>query len=69
MLLGAAAVAGVAIAAAVIPKRKVETNDHPLKGSLNKRINLFSNLAQHSESRPPRRGIDDGYVNADEVMV
>jgi len=66
--VSAAAVAGVAIAAAVIPKRKVETNDHPLKGSLNRRINLFSNLAGHSGSRTAPR-MDGSYVNADEAIV
>eukprot|EP00934_Nitzschia_sp_Nitz4_P004079 Nitzschia sp. Nitz4//scaffold226_size53432//627//1333//NITZ4_006688-RA/size53432-augustus-gene-0.59-mRNA-1//-1//CDS//3329542712//4069//frame0 len=70
VLLGAAAVAGVAIAAAAVPKRRVETTEHPLKGSLNRRINLFSNLAEHSSNaaRPPRRGEDGAYVNADHVV-
>jgi hypothetical protein len=71
--LGVAAVAGVAIAAAVVPKRRVETQEHSLKGSLNRRINLFSNLARHAAdpaSRPPRRAMDEGsYVNADESIV
>lgn len=72
VFLGFAAVAGVAIAAVSVPKRRVETPDHPLKGSLNRRINLFSHLATHPTdpaARPPRRVDDGGYVNADEVMV
>jgi hypothetical protein len=72
VLLGVAAVAGVAIAAAAVPRRRVETPEHPLKGSLNRRINLFSHLAQHASdpaARPPRRGDDGSYVNADEAIV
>ena len=72
MLLGVAAVAGVAIAAATVPKRRVETSDHPLKGALNRRINLFSHLAKHPNgpgARPPRLVEDGAYVNADEVIV
>ena len=73
LFLGVATVAGAAIAFSVIPKRRVETPDHPLKGSLNRRINLFSHLARHSndpEARPPRRHEDtDVYVNADEAIV
>jgi len=70
-MLAVAAVAGVAIATVFMPKRKVETQEHPLKGSLNRRIGLFSRLAKHSDSanRPPRRDDDGRYVNADDVMV
>ena len=67
MFLGVAAVAGVAIATAFVPKRRVETPEHPLKGSLNRRINLFSHLA--SDPAATRRGEDGSYVNADEAMV
>ena len=36
---------------------KVVAVDHSLKGILNKRMSLFSNIAQHSQAeRPPRRG-------------
>ena len=72
LLLGFAAAAGVAIAVATVPKRTVATPDHPLKGALTRRINMFSHLARHTNdplARPPRRGDDGSYVNADEVMV
>jgi len=71
VMLGLAAVAGVAIAAMFAPhKRKVETAAHPLKGSVNRRINLFSHLAQHTnaETRPPRRDEDGRYINADALV-
>lgn len=72
LVAGVAVAAGVAIAASFVPKRRVETNEHPLKGSLNRRINLFSNLAKHAAdpgSRPPRRvGEDGAYVNADTIV-
>jgi len=70
VLLGVAAVAGVAIAALVAPNRKVETSAHPLKGSLNRRINLFSKLAEHADatSRPPRRDEEGRYINADVIV-
>lgn len=36
---------------------KVVERDHGLKGILNKRISLFSNITQHTKAeRPPRRG-------------
>ena len=72
IFLGVAAVAGVAIAAATATKRKVETSDHPLKGSVNRRINMFSHLVQQANdptARRPQRGDDGSYVNADEVIV
>jgi hypothetical protein len=72
IFVGVAAVAGAAIAASVIPKHRVATPEHPLKGSLNRRINLFSHLAHHPNhpvARPPRRHDDDVYVNADEALV
>lgn len=72
VFLGVAAVAGVAVAAATVPKRRVEAPAHPLKGALNRRINLFSHLANHANdhtARPPRRGEDGGYVNADVIIV
>jgi len=65
MFLGVAALAGVAIATAFVPKRKVDTPEHPLKGSLNRRINLFSHLA----SDPAAQRRDGDYVNADEAIV
>jgi hypothetical protein len=66
-MLGVAAAAGLAMAALFVPhKRKVQTSDHPLKGSLNRRIEMFSHLAQHGDgSRPPRRDEEGRYVNAD----
>lgn len=72
IFLGLAAMAGVAIAAATVPKRKVETLDHPLKGSVSRRINMFSHLVQHSKdptARQPQLGDDGSYVNANEVIV
>merc|ERR1712238_522206 len=71
LMLSIAAVAGVAIAAFAVPRRTVTTkSDHPLRGSLNRRINLFSNLAQHADSatRPPRRDEEGHYINADAIV-
>ena len=70
-MLSIAAVAGMAIAAVAIPRRKIATEaNHPLKGSLNRRISLFSNLAKHSDSanRPPRRDEEGRYINADSIV-
>jgi len=71
-MLSVAAVAGVAIAALVVPRtRKIETKaGHPLTGSLNRRINLFSNFARHADSasRPPRRDEEGRYINADAIV-
>ena len=68
-MLSIAAVAGMAIAAVAIPRRQVATeNSHPLKGSLEKRIGLFSNLAKHASVRPPRRDEDGRYINADSIV-
>jgi hypothetical protein len=72
VFLGVAAVAGVAIAAATVPKRQIQTQDHPLTGSVNRRINMFSHLAgraQDRTARPSRRGADGSYVNADEIIA
>ena len=72
VMLSVAAVAGVAIAALVVPRtRKIETKaGHPLTGSLNRRINLFSNFARHADSasRPPRRDEEGRYINADAIV-
>merc|ERR1712238_419089 len=71
LMLSLAAVAGVAIAAFAVPRRTVTTkSDHPLRGSPNRRINLFSNLAQHADSatRPPRRDEEGHYINADAIV-
>lgn len=73
LMLSVAAVAGVAIAALVVPRnRNVQTRPkHSLNGSINRRINLFSNLARHADSsyRPPRRGVDGNeYVNAESIV-
>merc|ERR1712238_373621 len=71
LMLSIAAIAGVAIAAFAVPRRTVTTkSDHPLRGSLNRRINLFSNLAQHADSatRPPRRDEEGHYINADAIV-
>lgn len=67
VMLGVAAAVGMAIAAIAIPRRNVATDDHALKGSLNKRIKLFSNLAKHAPSRPPRRDETGRYINADDM--
>lgn len=69
LMLSIAAVAGMAIAAVAIPRRQIATEKpHPLKGSLNKRIDLFSNLAKHASVRPPRRDEDGRYINADSIV-
>jgi len=70
-MLSVAAVVGMIIAAVAIPRRKTaEVDNHPLKGSLNKRISLFGNLAKHTAStnRPPRRDEDGRYINADAIV-
>jgi len=68
-MLSIAGVAAMAIAAVAIPRRKVATeNAHPLTGSLNRRIGLFSNLAKHAASRPPRRDEEGRYINADSIV-
>ena len=65
-----AAVVGAVIAAVVVKKRKVNTKQHPLKGALNRRIQLFSNLADHHDSaaRPPRRYDEEKFYNAEYVL-
>jgi hypothetical protein len=71
IMLSFAAVAGVVIAAFAVPRRTIATKpDHPLRGSLNQRIKLFSNLAQHADSttRPPRRDEEGRYINADAIV-
>lgn len=69
-LVGAAVAAGAALAARSIRKRKLQVvnSDHPLKGSVNKRMGLFSSMAAHTKAdRPPRRTEDrDVYVPAPE---
>ena len=69
-MLAAAAVVGAAIALVVVKKRKVQAKDHPLKGALNRRIKLFSNLAEHHDdaARPPRRYDEEKFYNAEYVM-
>lgn len=43
-------------------QRKIRTSEHALKGSLNRRMTLFSQMAAHSNvSRPPRRFEEDVY--------
>lgn len=50
-------------------QRKVEVA-HPLKGALNRRIEMFSHLAEHSKvDRPPRRYEEDVYRQAPEGAV
>ena len=45
-------------------QRKVEVS-HPLRGSINRRIELFSHLAEHNDvQRPPRRYDSDVYLQA-----
>jgi len=69
-MLAGAAVVGAVIAGVVKRKRKVETTEHPLKGSLNRRIQLFNNLASHHEgaARPPRRHDEEKFYNAEYVL-
>ena len=69
-MLATAAVVGAMIAAVVIKKRKVVEKEHPLKGALNRRIQLFSNLANHHEeaARPPRRYDEEKFYNAEYVL-
>lgn len=70
MFIAGAAVLGAAIAAVVVKKRKVDTKQHPLKGALSRRIQLFSNLADHHDSaaRPPRRYDEEKFYNAEYVL-
>jgi hypothetical protein len=45
-------------------QRKVEVS-HPLRGSINRRMELFSHLAEHNNvQRPPRRFDSDVYLQA-----
>lgn len=56
-MIGAAAAAGAVVAAATMSKRRVETDvkSHPLTGSVNRRVELFSTLAGKGVgARPPR---------------
>jgi hypothetical protein len=65
--LAASALIVSAFVAAFDAKPKTQTEkSHPLTGSLQKRISLFSRMAEHSSvDRPPRRGDDEGaYVPA-----
>jgi len=74
MLVIAAAAAGAAIGAVVMGrKQQTVKSSHPLRGGLNKRINLFSNFANKSSAkveRPDRlvemtsKGDEAGYVRA-----
>jgi len=68
--LASAAIVGAAIAGVVVRRRKAETKNHPLKGALNRRIKLFSNMAEHHDSaaRPPRRYDEEQFYNAEYVM-
>lgn len=69
-MIAAAAVLGALVAAVVIKKRKMVEKQHPLKGALNRRIKLFSNLAGHHEeaARPPRRYDEEKFYNAEYVL-
>ena len=74
VLVGAAAVAGAAMAMAAYRKRTVVTKSHPLKGAVGRRMNLFSNMAGHhrNAARPDRLAeiqVDDNYHHADEIQM
>lgn len=65
-LVGAAVLASAVVAAAFLRRpNTVKAAAHPLKGSLNRRMNLFNEMAKHSQSasRPPRN-VDDVYLPA-----
>ena len=64
-LVGAAMVAGAAIATASFRKARTATEKaHPLKGALNKRMELFSQMAKHNHVERPPRMADDKYTEA-----
>jgi hypothetical protein len=76
VMLGAAAVAGAAVAMVAYRKRSVVTKAHPLAGSLSKRMNLFQSIAGHHShnkaSRPSRVvevAVDDNYHRAEEIQM
>ena len=74
VLVGAAAVAGAAMAMAAYRKRTVVTKSHPLNGAVGRRMNLFSNMAGHhrNAARPDRLAeiqVDDNYHHADEIQM
>lgn len=74
MLVGAAAVAGAAMAMAAYRKRTVVTKAHPLNGAVGRRMNLFSNMASHHKNaaRPDRLAeinVDDNYHRADDIQM
>jgi hypothetical protein len=71
VMVAAAAVVGAVIAAVVMRKRTVVVKEHPLKGALNRRIQLFSNLADHHDNaaRPPRRYDEEKFSNAEYVLA
>jgi hypothetical protein len=48
MLVAAAAAFALAIAAVVVGQRKEDSENHPLKGSIGRRMGLFSNFAKSS---------------------
>ena len=75
-MLGAAAVAGAAIAMAAYRKRPVVTKAHPLAGSLSKRMNLFQRIAGHHSldkvARPTRvveMSVNDNYHRAEDIQM
>jgi hypothetical protein len=63
-LVGAAALVSALLVAAFRRRTTIQTA-HPLKGSINRRMNLFNNMAKHNPaaSRPPRR-VEDVYIPA-----
>lgn len=65
-LLASAVVGGVAlvlVAAKKSRKRDVKPREHPLKGALNRRIEMFSNLADRAEKQ------GDHYVKANDHFI
>ena len=63
-LVGAAALVSTVIVATTFRRTAVKVV-HPLKGSINRRMDLFNDMAKHNPSaaRPPRR-VDDVYIPA-----
>lgn len=66
-LVGAAALVSAVITATTFRRRQHTKPDHPLKGSISRRMNLFHDIimAKHNQSasRPPRK-VEDVYIPA-----
>jgi len=70
VMVASSVLVGALVGAVAIRKRRTITLDeHPLKGSIDKRMKLFSHLADHHGSRPPRRYDEDTFYKAEDVMA